>query len=58
MLLETLNGKFNYSYFKVIYGENGECVIVGQYWKYPVGYYEGNTAYLICESKHDEKNIV
>lgn len=48
MLMESLSGKFNYPYFKgVYYGENGECVIEGNYSMYPVTFKKYN--YIVLE---------
>lgn len=48
MLMESLGGKFNYPYFKgVHYGENGECVIEGNYSVYPVMFKKYN--YIVLE---------
>ncbi len=57
MLMESLGGKFNYPYFKgVHYGENGECVIEGNYSMYSVMFKKYN--YIVLEyipPKKDKK---
>jgi DNA-directed RNA polymerase subunit RPC12/RpoP len=55
-LFEALSGKFNYPYFKgVRYGENGECIIEGQYSIYSVIFDINNEASLSCQFEANDK---
>lgn len=57
-LLEALNGKFNYPYFKgVRYNESGECVIEGKYSEYPVVFYENGRVKLRYIDKDKKNNL-
>ena len=57
-LLESLNGKFNYPYFKgVEYGEKGECIIQGKYATYPIEFDENNKPSITCGVNINEENF-
>ena len=57
-LFQALSGKFNYPYFKgVRYGENGECLIEGQYSVCSVIFNENNEAMLDCQIDESDKKV-